>query len=110
MHDEVAKDIIYNDATLEMFGVPVLYTPYLAHPDPTVDRRSGLLAPLIGTSNELGFIYGQPYYHVIDESKDLELMPIIYSEDGGVLKAKYRQRFDNGIIDFGNCGHTRPAQ
>jgi LPS-assembly protein len=100
VHDEVAKDIIYNDATLEMFGVPVLYTPYLAHPDPTVDRRSGLLAPLIGTSNELGFIYGQPYYHVIDESKDLELMPIIYSEDGGILKARYRQLFDNGIIDL----------
>ncbi|WP_051285191.1 LPS-assembly protein LptD [Nisaea denitrificans] len=100
VHDEVAKDIIYNDATLEMFGVPVLYTPYLAHPDPTVDRRSGFLAPLIGTSDELGFIYGQPYYQVIDESKDLELMPIVYSEDGGILKARYRQRFADGLIDF----------
>ena len=100
VHDEIAKDIIYNDATLEMFGVPVLYTPYLSHPDPTVDRRSGLLAPLFGTSDELGFIYGQPYYHVIDESKDVELMPIVYSKDGAVLKAKYRQRFNNGMIDF----------
>lgn len=100
VHDEVAKDIIYNDATLEMFGIPVLYTPYLAHPDPTVERRSGFLAPLIGTSDELGFIYGQPYYQVIDESKDLELMPIVYSEDGGILKARYRQRFLNGSIDF----------
>lgn len=104
VHDEVAKDVIYNDATLEMFGIPVLYTPYLAHPDPTVDRRSGFLAPMIGTSDELGFIYGQPYYQVIDESKDLELMPIIYSEDGGVLKARYRQRFVNGIIDFQGTG------
>ena len=104
VHDEVAKDIIYNDATLEMFGIPVLYTPYLAHPDPTVDRRSGFLAPLIGTSNELGFIYGQPYYQVIDESKDLELMPIIYSEDGGILKARYRQRFTSGMINFQGTG------
>src|SRR3546814_12284952 len=58
IHDEVAKDIIYHDATLELFGLPVLYTPYLAHPDPTVDRRSGLLAPPPGYSGELGMING----------------------------------------------------
>ncbi|MEQ8333929.1 LPS assembly protein LptD [Nisaea sp.] len=105
VHDEAAKDIIYNDATLEMFGIPVFYTPYLAHPDPTVERRSGFLAPMIGASDELGFIYGQPYYQVIDESKDLEITPIIYSEEGGILKGRYRQRFENGEIDFqGNGG------
>jgi LPS-assembly protein len=100
VHDEKARDIIYNDATLEMFGVPVLYTPYLSHPDPTVDRRSGFLAPTIGYSDELGAIYGQPYYQVIDESRDLEVMPIVYSSDGGILKGRYRQHFTQGKIDF----------
>lgn len=100
VHDEEAKDIIYNDAALEMFGVPVFYTPYLRHPDPTVDRRSGLLAPMIGASDELGFIYGQPYYQVIDESSDLEIMPIVYSSEGGILRGRYRQRFTSGEIDF----------
>jgi LPS-assembly protein len=46
IHHETRNDIEYRGAVLEMFGVPVLYTPYLVHPDPTVDRRSGLLAPL----------------------------------------------------------------
>ncbi|WP_420404072.1 LPS-assembly protein LptD [Nisaea sp.] len=100
VHDEQAKDIIYNDAMLEMFGVPVLYTPYLSHPDPTVDRRSGFLAPTTGFSDELGVIYGQPYYHVIDESRDLEVMPIMYSSEGGVLRGRYRQHFTRGEIDF----------
>ena len=39
--DEAAHDIIYTDASLEIFGVPLLYTPYFTHPDPTVKQRSG---------------------------------------------------------------------
>ena len=40
VHDKEEKEIIYRDARLEMFGIPVLYTPYFAHPDPSVDRRA----------------------------------------------------------------------
>ena len=28
---------------MEMFGVPVFYTPYLSHPDPTVKRKRIML-------------------------------------------------------------------
>lgn len=55
IHDQEAQDVIYRDAWIEFFGIPVLYTPYLEHPDPTVDRRTGLLAPTIGTSDFLGY-------------------------------------------------------
>ena len=30
--------VTYNNAWLELYGVPVFYTPYLTHPDPTADR------------------------------------------------------------------------
>jgi len=100
IHDEQARDIIYEDATLEFFGVPVLYTPFLRHPDPTVDRRSGLLAPRMGYSGELGAIYGQPYYYSFNPSQDVEVEPIIYTNEGGVLRTKYRQRFTRGEIDL----------
>ena len=40
-HDDEAKDVTYNHAFFELYGVPVLYTPYFSHPDPSVDRRSG---------------------------------------------------------------------
>ncbi len=39
VHDQVAHEIRYYDATMEMFGVPVLYLPYFRHPDPTVDKK-----------------------------------------------------------------------
>ncbi|GHD49602.1 LPS-assembly protein LptD [Thalassobaculum fulvum] len=100
VHDEVAKDIIYEDATLEMFGVPVLYTPYMRHPDPTVERRSGLLAPTIGYSGDLGAIFGQPYYYVFDPSRDVTIEPMVFSSEGTVLRGQYRQRFSSGRIDL----------
>ena len=64
IHNEARREIEYKDAVLEMYGIPVFYTPYLVHPDPTVERRSGLLTPTIGHSDQIGFIYGQPYFHV----------------------------------------------
>ena len=102
VHDEVAKDIIYEDATLEFYGFPVAYTPYLRHPDPTVKRRSGLLAPTMGISEELGVIYGQPYYQVIDETSDIVVEPRMHSSAGGILLTDYRKRFSRGEIDLKN--------
>jgi LPS-assembly protein len=100
IHHETRYDIEYRDAVLEMFGVPVLYTPYLVHPDPTVDRRSGLLAPTLGYSDDLGFIYGQPYFLAIDESSDVEVELIVYSREGLIVRSRYRHAFSNGRIDF----------
>ncbi|MDF1791088.1 MAG: LPS assembly protein LptD [Thalassobaculaceae bacterium] len=102
VHDEVSKDIIYKDATLEFYGFPVAYTPYLRHPDPTVDRRSGLLAPTMGVSGELGVIFGQPYYQVIDESSDLVVEPRMFSSAGTMVLTEYRQRFSKGEINLKN--------
>lgn len=98
-HDEVARDIEYEHAVMEFWGVPVAYSPYFYHPDPTVDRRSGLMVPTIGQSGDLGFIYGQPYYHTFSPQNDLELKPIIYSKKGAILDGRYRHRFANGILD-----------
>lgn len=104
VHDETTKDIIYHDATMELYGVPILYTPYLRHPDPTVDRRSGFLAPTLGVSGDLGFIYGQPYYYAFDASRDLTIEPMIFTAEGTVIRGEYRQRFSNGQIDLKATG------
>ena len=37
------KKIEYQDAVLEMYGIPVGYMPYFWHADPSVKRASGLL-------------------------------------------------------------------
>jgi LPS-assembly protein len=100
IHHEARKDIEYRDAVLEFFGVPVVYTPYMVHPDPTVERRSGLLAPTLGHSDELGFIYGQPFFYAINEASDVEMEPILYSREGLIVRSRYRHAFDNGKLDL----------
>jgi LPS-assembly protein len=103
VQDTQHKTIEYRDATLLMDGIPVAYTPWLMHPDPSVPRQSGILPPLVGTSSRLGAFYGQPYYWVIDGQSDATFIPVIATEAGGILDTQYRRRFNNGTL-FVNLG------
>lgn len=96
IHDEKEKIIIYKHARLEIAGVPIFYLPYFRHPDPSVKRQSGMLMPIYSMSNDLGQVFVAPVYYVIDQSRDLVIMPAITSKQGPVLAAEYRQRFTNG--------------
>lgn len=95
-HDQVTKDIEYEDVWVEMFGVPVFYTPYLSHPDPTVDRRSGFLVPSLRSSEELGPEVTIPYYYVFSPSHDLTVQPRFTTNEGPVLAGEHRKRFTFG--------------
>ncbi|MEQ9575574.1 MAG: LptA/OstA family protein, partial [Rhodospirillales bacterium] len=53
IHDKRNKTIEYRDAWLEVYGYPVLYTPYFIHPDPSIRRKAGFLAPGFGGSSDL---------------------------------------------------------
>ena len=101
IHDQESHDVIYHDAWMEFFGIPVLYTPYLQHPDPTVDRRSGILAPTIGTSDYLGYAFELPYFWAIDETSDLTIAPIVSTEQGLNLTGEYRKLFTDGEVRIG---------
>jgi len=69
---------LYN--TSVYFGdIPVFYTPYLAF-STSKERSSGLLFPLLGYTQDEGFIYEQPIYWAISRSTDLELNPQIRTD------------------------------
>ncbi len=97
--DKELKLIEFRDAVIEVDGWPVLYTPYLSEPDPSVKRASGFLMPNIGNSNTNGFHVAIPYYWVIDTDKDLTLAPRFTTRAGELLAGEYRQRFSNGMLD-----------
>lgn len=83
--DEVGHDVIYRNAFLEVFGLPVLYTPYLSHPDPSVKKRSGFLTPRFGTDTELGTTIQVPYFLDIAPNRDLTLAPLFTTNAGTAL-------------------------
>lgn len=98
--DDESRTIRYRDAVLELFGVPVFYTPYLAHPDPSQDRASGLLIPTIGNSGARGVTYVQPYYWAIDDYTEATITPHIYSKVNPLLSIDAKRRFHTGQINF----------
>ncbi len=96
IHDEVEKRIHYEDATLDVFGVPVFWLPYFSHPDPTVDRASGFLVPEFRHSSIYGYGVQVPYYWVIDDYSDLTFSPLMTTGDGVVGVLQYRRAFESG--------------
>ena len=100
VHDQEARDIAYYDAWLEMFGIPVLYTPYFEHPDPSVKRRSGFLAPSYGSSSRLGIQLTTPYFWNIAPHRDVTLKPTFTSDEGIVWGAEYRERTLTGSYNI----------
>jgi LPS-assembly protein len=99
-HDQEDKEIRYKHARLEMWGIPVAYTPYLEHPDPTVKRKSGILAPDFSIDNNLGFRMAIPYYWVISKDKDVTFIPIHTTKQGPVGAFEYRQRLNFGEFEM----------
>lgn len=98
IHDRDRQIVEYEDAFLEMFGVPVAYLPYLSHPDPTVKRKSGFLAPSYGSESTLGLLVEVPYYWNIAPDKDATFSPVFTTKEGAVLAGEYRQRFTDGKV------------
>ena len=98
VHDKLNKTVEYQDSWLEIAGIPVVYMPYLSHPDPTVKRKSGFLTPRVGGSSTLGFVVQTPYFYVLDDNSDVTLTPIITSDEFGAVAGEYRERFTKGKI------------
>jgi LPS-assembly protein len=94
------KMISYQDAVLEIKGVPVLYVPYFAHPDPTSGRRSGLLTPDLGISSKVGAFFEAPYYFALSDSQELVVSPLVSQNVRPLIKVDYRKRFFSGYVDL----------
>lgn len=97
-HDAQARQVTYNDAWMEMWGVPVAYTPYLSHPDGTVQRASGFLTPELSSSSQLGPAVSVPYYQIISPSSDVTFEPIFYIKQNPVAAGEYREQTEKGKL------------
>ncbi|GAB5470800.1 MAG: LPS assembly protein LptD [Rhodospirillales bacterium] len=104
VHDQEAQTVTYRDAHFEVFGLPVFYTPYFSHPDPTVERKTGFLAPTYGGSGDLGLTLETPFFIVIDDTSDATIAPIFTTKELPVLQGEYRKRLENGFFQFNGSG------
>ncbi len=97
--DKDTRTIRYNDAVLELLGVPVLYTPYLAHPDPSAERASGFLTPFVGLASDKGFTLEAPYYWAIDDYTEATITPRVFSKVNPLMEYQFARLFNTGRVD-----------
>ncbi len=100
VQDQENRIISYRATTLEIAGVPVLFLPYFAHPDPSAGPSSGFLAPDIGRNRRLGAFYEQPYYWRISPSQDMTLSARVHGNVNPLFGIDYRKRFWSGEVSF----------
>ena len=101
-HDKIKKQINYKNAWLEIYDFPVVYFPKFFHPDPSVKRQSGFLMPSFQGSSSIGGSLNTPYFHVLDENKDLTIKPRFFSDNKLLLQTEYREinKDSSNFFDF----------
>ena len=97
----------YN-TTVYFLGLPILYSPYMSFPLDN-KRKSGFLAPTLGTSGQSGFDFALPYYWNIAENRDATVTPKIYTKRGFQVggEARYLERSFSGQVDAEYLPHDR---
>ena len=117
LHDKKKKTVYYDNAIVKVYDIPIFYFPKLSHPDPTVDRRTGLLVPSFSNSKNLGSEITVPYFWDLGLDKNFTLNNKLYFDENPLFFAEYNQAFKNSnfLMDFGytkgykNTSNTKSA-
>ncbi len=96
-HDDVGRQLYFENAQLRFVGVPIMYFPRFRLPDPTLKRATGALVPSLSNSSVLGTGVKQPYFFVLDDYRDLTLTPYV-STKTTTLEFGYRHMTTRGEI------------
>ena len=97
-YDENQKQILYDNAIVKIYDVPIIYFPKFFHPGPTVKRQSGFLVPRINNSNILGSSLQVPYFQVLAENKDFTFKPTFFDKNIFMFQSEYRQQNENSFF------------
>ncbi|WP_224404612.1 LPS-assembly protein LptD [Afifella sp. IM 167] len=104
IHNKQEQTVYYRNARLEFFGVPVAYSPYFFHPDPTVKRKSGFLTPSFRNSSVLGYGVTTPYFWNLAPNYDITFSPTVLSKQGLLAEGEWRHRLMNGAYNVRLAG------
>jgi len=99
IHNKDEQTIYYEDASLELMGVPVAYLPYFSMADPSQKRKSGFLLPSYSVTERLGAGLKTPFFWAIAPNYDMTVSPTYYSTQGLLLETEWRHRLVNGAYN-----------
>lgn len=92
--DDYTQSGTAKNAYVEFKGVPLLYTPWMSFSFNN-ERKSGLLAPTVGTTSRSGFETLIPYYINIAPDMDATVGVRYLSKRGAQLQGEFRYLGEN---------------
>lgn len=92
--NDYSRTGVATNAYVEFKGVPILYTPWMSF-SYNNQRKSGLLAPLWGTTSRSGFELLTPYYINIRPDMDATIATRFLSKRGVQLQGEFRYLDEN---------------
>jgi len=100
-HDQDAQQLYFDDAQFRVAGVPVFYFPHLRLPDPTLTRARGFLTPRLHVQSGLGIGVSLPYFLPLGPTRDLTIIPSLYSQGATSVALRFRAAYANGGLEVG---------
>ena len=99
IHDQEEKQLYFDDARMEVMGVPIFWLPRMRLPDPDQTRVTGFPIPSIKRNSQLATGLKVPYFITLGDHRDVLLTPYV-SAKTRTLEWRYRQAFAKGRIEF----------
>lgn len=104
IYDHINEDIIYKNAFLEFFNIPVLFIPRMTHPSPKIERRSGFLTPQLLFSKNLGFIFIPTYLFALSRHSELIIKAALSNKKDRVIWGIFNKKIKNGDFHIALSG------
>lgn len=101
----------YTNATIELFGLPLIPLPGLSHPVGE-GGGSGLLVPNLRYDRNNGLEIALPYYFKLAPNRDVTVTPHLYSDVLPMLEGNYRHLWDRGayqVTGYATYGSRRSS-
>lgn len=98
-YDPTRERVSYRDATIELFGLPLIPLPGFSHPVGD-NGGSGLLVPNLRYDRNNGFEVALPYYFKMAPNRDLTITPHVYTDTLPMLEANFRHLYDRGAYQI----------
>ncbi len=96
IHKAEEQTIYFEDAVLELYGLPIAYLPYFSTADPTVTRKTGFLTPYVVNATKLGSGLSTPFFWNLAPNYDVTLTPTVMSRQGFLGAVEWRHRLGSG--------------
>lgn len=101
------EKITYRHVFFEVYGVPIAYFPYFAHPTPNAKAQSGILVPKILKGKLM-----VPFYYRAKSNIDFTISPR-FSKNYTIFDGEYRHKVEDGSYQinstYGNAPFRRKS-